>query len=203
MSMDGHEPRTEMRRKKRRAPRPVTRESLEKSAHFYLQRYDATQEHLRRVLERKAMRAPRPEEADEDGVERVQQWIDEIVQRCVELRLVDDRRYAEGLARRLQRQGHSHRASWHKLRQKGVPEALIEEQLGTTAEGDHELHAASRLARKRRLGPWRNESQRAERRQRDLGALARAGFNRGIATRVIDAESPDDLPTDGPRMSFD
>lgn len=181
----------------------LSRESLESAAHRYLQRYDATESHLRQVLERRARREAGASDDESEFQGFVQQWIVEIVARCVELRLVDDRRYAEDLARRLQRRGTSYRASWHKLRHKGVPETLIREQLGPAPEREQELRAASALARKRRLGPWRGAAQRAERRSRDLGALARAGFDLAVSSRVVDAHSPQDLPGDIPRKGFD
>jgi len=48
-------------------------------------------------------------------------------------------------------------------------------------------------ARRRRLGPYRMPEVRAERRDKDLAALARAGFDYDTARRVIEAETLDDL----------
>jgi regulatory protein len=53
--------------------------------------------------------------------------------------------------------------------------------------GDPALAAALALARRRRLGPWRPPAARAARRDKDLAILARAGFPRGLATRIVDA----------------
>jgi len=65
------------------------------------------------------------------------------------------------------------------------------------AEEKPELAAAARLARKRRLGPWRAAEGRREARERDLAALARAGFSYDVALAVIDAEGPEDLEGEG------
>jgi len=172
----------------------TTRAELERAAHRYLQRYETTQAHLRALLERRARRGQTNSAAKGEPEPPTQDWIEEIVARCVELRLVDDARFAEGMVRRLQRQGTSHRASWQKLRQKGVPEALIAEQLGSAPDEDRELRAACLVARKRRLGPWRAARERPQRRERDLAALGRAGFSITLATRIIDAASVDELP---------
>ena len=51
-----------------------------------------------------------------------------------------------------------------------------------------ELQAAIALARRRRLGVYRLAAARADYRDRDLAALARAGFSYDIARRVIEAE---------------
>jgi regulatory protein len=57
------------------------------------------------------------------------------------------------------------------------------------------LAAAAAYARRRRLGPFRRvPEERAERRQKDLAALARRGFGYGVAKQVIDADDFSDLP---------
>jgi len=188
---------------KRRSP-PVapSQESLERAALRYLERYDSTERNLCQVLERKARQALDAVDADPALREEARGWISQIVERAVDLRLVDDRRYAESLAQHLRRRGSSYRTSWQTLRQKGVSDELIQEELGATAEPAAEFAAASALARRRRLGPWRAPEARAARRERDLAALARAGFDFDVARRVVDAESPDALPDAGPRAAF-
>lgn len=187
----------------RRSP-PVapSEHSLERAAFRYLERYDSTERNLRQVLERKARLALDAVDAGPELRDATRGWISTIVARAVELRLVDDRRYAESLARHLQRRGSSHRASWQQLRHKGVSDELIREQLGVTAEPEAELAAASVHARRKRLGPWRAGEARAARRERDLAALARAGFDLDVASRVVDADSPESLPDAGPRPAF-
>ncbi len=54
------------------------------------------------------------------------------------------------------------------------------------------MGAAARYAR-RRLGSFRAAPEREEHRQRDLAALARAGFGYSVARRIIGAESPADF----------
>ena len=53
--------------------------------------------------------------------------------------------------------------------------------------------AAVALAKRRRLGPFNMRGDRDARREKDMAALARAGFGVGVAARVIDAETADDL----------
>ena len=48
-----------------------------------------------------------------------------------------------------------------------------------------ELEAARIAARRKRLGPW-SRGDRAAQRQKDIAALARAGFSLAIARAVID-----------------
>ena len=121
--------------------------------------------------------------------------IDEIVARFVRSGLVDDRAYAEARAGTLHRRGGSARKIRGTLMQKGVGEHDIEAALETLRDeaADPEFAAAVNLARRRRLGPFRAEDKREERREKDLAALARAGFGYDIARRVIEAASIDEL----------
>src|SRR5260370_81052 len=56
-----------------------------------------------------------------------------------------------------------------------------------------ERTAACVLARGRRLGPYGAAGTRREFRQKDLAALARAGFSLDVARRVLAARDPDAL----------
>jgi len=109
--------------------------------------------------------------------------------------VVDDRAFAESKARGLRSRGASRRAALAKLQATGIAPDLAEAALAAAddasaddADGGERL-AAERYARRRRLGPWRTDpAVRAERRDRDVAALARAGFPPGLAIAVIDGQ---------------
>ncbi len=122
-----------------------------------------------------------------------------MVERFVSAGLVDDRVYAEGRALSLHRRGTAARVIRGRLRQKGVGDDDIEAALATVAEEnpDGDLAAAVNLARRRRHGPYRSTGPEPDRRQRDLAALARAGFSYDIARRVLDGDGVDEIGSDG------
>lgn len=170
----------------------------------HLQRFTASEFELRRVLKRRINRAEaRGAEQDRAALEAA---IDDIITRFKARQLIDDAALAKGLVRSYRRRGLARRAIEHKLRGKGIDSALVEAALAEWAERlseehphehvDPDLQAAWRLARRRRFGPYRR-TDRAQRRDRDLAAMGRAGFTYGVARRVIDAEhtieeAPDD-----------
>jgi regulatory protein len=181
--------------RKREGPRKASPRGLENAALFYLQRYASSAENLRRVLMRRVERSARAHGTDrEEGGA----WVDEIVARFTRAGLVDDRAYAEGKAGSLYRRGASLRRIRGELAAKGVAKDLADDAIAAleAAEGDPDTAAAIRLARRRRLGPFRAAEDREERRERDLAALARAGFGYDTARRVIDAEDEDALEQD-------
>ena len=103
---------------------------------------------------------------------------------------MDDRSFAETRARGLHRRGTSTRGIRADLAAKGVAAGLIDSALAKLADetADPETSAAITYARKRRLGPYRNSAQRAEKRERDMAALGRKGFSYDLVRRIIDAE---------------
>jgi regulatory protein len=178
---------------RRRRPLPeLDRERLHQAALAYLERYASSAENLRRVLQRRVLRAARRQPVDEAAARG---WIDDIVADLEQAGLLDDRAYAEARVMSLRRGGASLYAVRAKLAQKGVDRDVVDtalerlEQRGPAAA----LAAAIALARRRRLGPWRTPDARATRRDRDLAALARAGFPLAIARRVVDADAPEAL----------
>lgn len=167
----------------RRPPKPVTAAYLERAALAYLERYASSAETLRRVLRRKAERRCRLRGEDPAAALTL---IEPVVEKALRLGLVDDARYAEARVGSLRRRGGSARGIRAKLAAKGVDRETVEAAL-EGEDGDEEA-AAHALARRRRLGPYRLRD-RAAFREKDLAALARAGFPFGIARAVVDGEA--------------
>ena len=172
----------------RRQPKKATAKHLENVALWYLQRFAASADSLRRVLLRRVERSARAHGTDrEEGAVLVE----DIVARFRASGLLDDRLYAEGRARSLHRRGISARAIGVRLRAKGVGADDIDAALAalTDEAPEPDLAAAIAYARRRRIGPYRTRGDRAELRERDLAALARQGFAYDTARRVIEADS--------------
>ena len=175
----------------KKKPRPVTPSRLEQWALAHLQRYATSAANLRTVLLRKAGRnAP---ETGEDLTE-VEAWIDALLPTLERSGYVDDGAYARGLARRLHGRGCSHQLVRTRLRDKGLSQEHIEAALEGTGGESGDFAAAFRYARRRGLGPFREDPEvRSQRRERDMAAFARAGFSYEVTTRILDAKSADEL----------
>jgi regulatory protein len=110
--------------------------------------------------------------------------------------VIDDQAFAQTKARAMHRRGTSTRLTRQKLRHAGIDgETLDKAMAGLDQELDtdprqREWQAAVALARRRRLGPFR-QKDRKEHRLRDLAAMARGGFDYDLARKVIDAEERD------------
>jgi regulatory protein len=164
----------------RKPPRKVTEAYLQRAAMAYLERYSSSAENLRRVLRRKVDKRCRLR--GEDPAE-FHDMIDEVVAKSLRIGLIDDSRYAEARVATLRRRGGSARAIQAKLSAKGVDRNTIAAAL-EGEEGDEE-QAARAFARRRKLGPFR-PGERAPYRDKDLAAMARAGFRFDVARRIIE-----------------
>lgn len=149
------------------------RKRLRNSAFAYVGRYASTAENLRRVLARKARRI--------EGVEAeaARAAIDEAVAFCVENGLVDDAAFAAMTVAAGKRKGLSRARIGQRLAAKGVPAELARDALPA---GD-DLAGAVRLARRKRLGPWRTRAV-DNALEKDAASLARAGYPPALARRV-------------------
>ena len=198
---DGTEANARAQRRRMRGPKRVTAERVHNKALWYLERFASSRENLRTVLLRWALRSARHHDDDEAEVRAL---IDAEIERLERVQLLDDAAYAETRVRALARSGAAHRKIFMKLKEKGVDSDTVNRALETLAEetgGDSERIAAIKLARKRRLGPWRPDPEtRAAKRDRDLAALARGGFNFDLALEIIDADDVEILEDEATRL---
>ncbi len=189
--MDDEAP-TQSRTSRRRPARKASARHLDNVARWYVDRYGGTADSLRRTLMRRVIRSAREHGTD---VEEGRALAEDIVARFAAAGLVDDAAYARVKGTALRRRGDSARQVAAKLRAKGIDGETVAAALREidADDGNADLRAAARAARRRRLGPYRDPLKRAERRDRDLAALARQGFALEIARTVIDAEDADAL----------
>jgi regulatory protein len=164
---------------------------LREAALAYLDRYESSVQSVRRTLRRRierwAMKDGTP--AEEGSIAAIEAVIEDLKRTG----LIDDARYAGVKARSLFNSGRSGRAIGAYLAARGVEPAVIGDALESRTDDaenyqEPDLDAARRYARKKRLGPHRPPEQRAEKRDRDMAALGRAGFSWSIARSVVDEE---------------
>ena len=164
---------------------------LREAALAYLERYESSVQSVRRVLRRRIERWAMKEGVPvEDGA---YETVEAVIADLRSAGIVDDSRYAGMKARSLFNSGRSGRAIGAYLAARGVSSSVIGDALESRAEEadnpeEPDLEAALRFARKKRLGRFRPSEQRAEKRERDMAALGRAGFSWSIAKAVVDEE---------------
>lgn len=159
---------------------------IEEWALGYLARYASSAGNLRLVLRRRVRRRLGQSGEQNGAVAAADALIDALIARYRAAALLDDAAYAAARARRDLAQGRSLRRIAAGLAAKGVDRDDAEGAIARLREtnGDAELAAACAFARRRRLGPYRLTGDAGDR-QRELGAFARAGFERSVAEAVL------------------
>jgi len=169
-------------------PRRLTPADLKGAALDYLDRFAATRARLRQVMQRKIRNSAR---AHGDDAAPLLGALEDCIQWLEASGFLSDRAYADSKARTLSARGTSRAHIMAKLAAKGVAPDTARAAIDRLAMEyeEPELEAARRYARRRRLGPYRGaDDARAECRNKDLAAMARAGFAGRVARQIIDAE---------------
>lgn len=172
-------------------PSKITPSYLENAALHYLERFSSSSRNLKRVLMRKVDRS-----VAHWGGERGEcaTLVDAAIAKLARLGYLNDAAYAEQKTMALHRQGKGLRTIRATLAAKGVDADLTAAALDALADevAEPDFVAAVKLARKRKLGPFR-PAPNAELRNKDLAVLGRAGFSFDVSRRVIEAESVEAL----------
>ncbi len=105
--------------------------------------------------------------------------LDILIEKFTGLGLLNDRNFAEAQVRTLRRRGASARSIRSRLAAKGIGAGDMENLMA--AGGD--LPAALRLAQRKRIGPFGRKEK--ENREKDMAALARAGYDYETARRAL------------------
>ncbi len=181
--------------RKQRLPKKTTERSLKNVALYYLQRYASSSANLKSVLMRRVHRSSAHHGS---SMEEGELLVDGVVARLQELGLLNDAAFAEAQAISMHRRGNSRRAIKMKLFKKGLGSGDIDAALRSLEEEfeDSEFIAAAALARRRRLGPYRDGGVRKELYEKDLATIARAGFSYNIAKQVVETPTIEELEAD-------
>lgn len=171
----------------KKQPRRISRQYLENAALYYLQRYATSAENFKRVMTRKINRSCTFHDVSPEEFYPI---LEDMITRYVASGLLNDKGFAEAKTATLRRQGRSKQSIMGKLQAKGLAKNDIEQALEVTdaeKDGDAEFAAALTLARRKKLGPWRTKpmSDPPKDRQKEMAAMARAGFSFEISKKAL------------------
>ena len=178
-------------------PRKPAHVRMMSKAVDYLGRYASSRHKLGQILQRFARRKLTDYDADD-----IAAAIEQTINQCSQLGYLDDRQFAVTVARSQRRLGRSQALIRHRLRQHALGDDLITYALAEADENcaNGDLQAAIRFAQRRRLGPFAQRHSAHQQRldaqqwkQRDLGAMARAGFSMVTSRQILDHDDTDTI----------
>jgi regulatory protein len=170
-----------------RSPRkpapPLDPATLTAIAVRYVERFQTSRARLLRLLQQKLR-----QRGWDDGLPPPD--LAAIADRMVELGYVNDTAFAEARTRGLTRRGMGAGRVRSSLAAYGIDHDVSSAAL----EGHDALAAAIDFARRKRLGPFGPPAADPKIRNRQMGAMARAGHPQALARAILNARTEEELP---------
>ena len=104
--------------------------------------------------------------------------------------IASEKEYSKAKAKNLIRRGSSINKIRNYLLSKGIGDKYIKETISEIKENneDQDFFSAIKLCKKKRIGPSRNENNRPLFYKKDIGILARSGFDFETSKKVMELE---------------
>ena len=149
----------------------------------YLEKYSPSKQQLKVYLLKKYLTKIKGSKSKKE----VSTIIDEIIENLEKNKIVNDALYSDSKARMFLKRGYSLNKINQSLRQKGIESKYIKQSIDKIKENQIEpdFVSALKLCKRRRIGPLRPQANRELFYKKDMGILARGGFNFDLSKRVL------------------
>ena len=120
----------------------------------------------------------------------IKDFIDAVLEDLEKNKFLNDKFYSDSKAKNLIQRGSSINKIRNYLINKGIKDKFINETINTIKENneDQDFFSAIKICKKKRIGPARDENNRPLFYKKDIGILARSGFDFETSKRVMDIE---------------
>ena len=157
----------------------------------YVEKFAPSKQQLKTYLLKKYLRSKI------DNVKRsnISDLIEIVTEDLEKSKFINDKFYSEAKAKSLIQRGSSINKIRNYLMGKGIGDKYIKntiEQINEKNE-DQDFFSAIKVCKKKRIGPSRTDDNRPLFYQKDIGVLARAGFDFEVSRRVMDLDKDEYL----------
>jgi len=165
----------------------ATVEEMRKFSFNYIEKYTPSKQQLRTYLIKKYLRAKIPN----INKKNITDLIDIVLKDLEKSKFINDQFYSQSKAKSLIQRGSSINKIRNYLMSKGVNDKYVKNIIDEIKENnqDQDFFSAIKICKKKRIGPSRNESNRPLFYKKDIGVLARAGFDFETSKKVMDLEN--------------
>jgi len=178
---------------KKRSPKKITFQNLEKFAFKYIERFSTSENQLRIILKKKIIKSSYFFKIKvEDHID----YIDLIIEKFKKIGLIDDKKYSESRALNLVKRGFSKKKILFNLKQKGISSETIEIALNNLKKFffNYELASALIYAKKKKIiGSEMNLEKSFKNNQKKLMKMASAGFSYSISKKIIELNNEKEI----------
>ena len=161
-------------------------ELLRNLSHIYLEKYNPSKQQLRVYLLKKMLQ----HNHSFSNKKEILYLIDYVISTLEKQKVLDDKLYSKIKARSYLRRGYSINKIKNRLFHKGVDKNYVDDTIQDIKDNqsDVDFFSAMKICKKRRIGPMRDENNRSLFYKKDIGILARSGFNYETSKKVLNLE---------------
>ena len=173
-------------RKSKRKNLEMTIEEMRNFATAYVEKYAPSKQQLKTYLLKKYLKSSVPSVKKEN----ISDLVNLVTEDLEKTKFINDRFYSESKAKNLIQKGSSINKIRNYLFSKGIKDKYIKITLDEIKvnNADQDFFSAIKICKKKRIGPARDENNRTLFYKKDIGILARSGFDFEISKRVMDLE---------------
>ena len=163
----------------------VTVEEMRNFAFNYIEKFAPSKQQLKTYLLKKYLKSKTPINRS-----NVSNLIDIVLEDLEKSKFINDKFYSESKAKSLIQRGSSINKIRNYLIGKGVGNKYIKNTIDQIRENneDQDFFSAIKICKKKRIGPSRQEDNRPLFYKKDMGVLARSGFDFEVSRRVMDLD---------------
>ena len=177
--------------KNRKKNLEATVDEMRNFGFVYIEKYAPSKQQLRTYLLKKYLKTNIPNVSKKN----ITDLIDVVLEDLEKNKFINDKFYSSSKAKSLIKKGSSINKIRNYLFLKGVKDKYINETLSNIRANneDQDFFSAIKICKKKRIGPARDENNRPLIMKKDLGILARSGFDFETSKRVIDIDKDEYL----------
>ena len=167
----------------------VTIDEMKNFSFAYIEKYAPSKQQLRTYLLKKYIKLNSLQINKRD----ISNLIDIVLEDLENAKFINDKFYSNSKAKSLIQRGSSINKIRNYLYSKGIRNKYIKETIDKIKEDneDQDFFSAIKICKKKRIGPSRNENNRELFYKKDMGILARSGFDFETSKKVMDLEQED------------
>ena len=164
----------------------ATVEEMRNFAFAYIEKYSPSKQQLRTYLLKKYLKA----KITSVNKSNITDLIDVILEDLEKTKFINDKFYSNSKAKSLIQRGSSINKIRSYLLSKGINNKYVANALNEIKANneDQDFFSAIKICKKKRVGPARDENNRPLFYKKDIGILARSGFDFETSKRVMDLE---------------
>jgi len=164
----------------------ATVEEMRNFSFAYIEKYAPSKQQLKTYLLKKYLKA----KITSVNKSNIADLINVVIEDLENTKFINDKFYSNSKAKSLIQRGSSINKIRNYLLSKGINDKHVTKTLDEIKSNndDQDFFSAIKLCKKKRIGPARDENNRSLFYKKDIGILARSGFDFETSKRVMDLE---------------